>query len=53
VVVSIVCGVATLALGIASAGVLGLLAAGALAVWAPRYSPYATRAAMARVAAAE
>jgi MFS family permease len=51
VVVSIVAGLASLALGIASAGVLGLLAAAALARWAPMYSPYATRAAMARVAA--
>jgi MFS family permease len=48
VVVSLVSGVATLALGVASAGVLGLLSAAALAVWVPRYSPFGTRAAMAR-----
>jgi MFS family permease len=49
VLVSIVAGLTTLALGIVSAGAVGLLAAGALALWAPRYSPYATRAAMAEL----
>jgi len=44
VVVSVVAGLTTLAVGIASAGVIGLLAVGGLWRWVPRYSPYATRA---------
>jgi MFS family permease len=43
VVVSVVATTATLAGGIAAIGSVGLLAAGALARWVPRYSPYATR----------
>jgi MFS family permease len=43
VVVSVVAAVSTLALGITAVGGIGLLGAGALAVWTPRYSPYATR----------
>lgn len=44
VVVSVVATAWTLAAGIATIGSAGLLAAAALAVWAPRYSSYATRA---------
>ncbi|WP_103380813.1 MFS transporter [Pseudonocardia dioxanivorans] len=44
VVVSVVAGFATLAAGIVAVGGVGLLAVGALLVWAPRYSPFATRA---------
>ena len=44
VVVSVVATVSTLAAGIACVGGLGLLSAGALARWAPRFSPFATRA---------
>jgi MFS family permease len=44
VIVSVVAGVATLAAGIAAVGGVGLLAAGALARWVPKYSPFATRA---------
>ena len=46
VVVSVVAGVWALAAGIVAVGGVGLLAAGALAVWAPKYSPFATRAMM-------
>jgi hypothetical protein len=35
-----------LAAGIVAVGGVGLLAAGALAIWAPKYSPFATRAMM-------
>ena len=45
-VVSMVAAVWTLAAGIAAVGAVGLLAAGALVRWAPRYSPFATRAMM-------
>jgi MFS family permease len=41
--VSAVTTLATLGAGIVSAGMLGVLAAAAIARWAPRYSPYATR----------
>ncbi len=44
VVVSIVATAWTLAAGITVIGSAGLLATGALALWTPRYSPYATRA---------
>jgi MFS family permease len=54
VVVSVVAGVAALASGIVVVGGIGVLAAGALTVWAPRYSPFATRAMVrARRAAAD
>jgi MFS family permease len=46
VVVSVIASVWALAAGIVAVGGLGLLAAGALVVWAPRYSPFATRAMM-------
>ncbi|GAY07602.1 MFS transporter [Pseudonocardia sp. N23] len=46
VVVSVVAGLATLAAGIVAVGGVGLVAAGALLVWAPRFSPFATRAMM-------
>jgi len=46
VVVSVVAGAVSLAAGIVAAGGVGLLAAGGLAVWAPRHSPFATRAAV-------
>jgi MFS family permease len=46
VVVSVVAGVWSLAAGIVAVAGVGLLAAGALAVWAPKYSPFATRAMM-------
>ncbi|SDI76385.1 Predicted arabinose efflux permease, MFS family [Frankineae bacterium MT45] len=46
VLVSIVATAATLAVGIASVGGVGLIAAGALARWVPRYSPYATPSSM-------
>lgn len=42
--VSVAATLATLTVGIVSVGVVGLFAAGALARWVPRYSPYATRA---------
>ena len=42
VVMSLVASAATLAVGIVSIGSAGLLAATALAVWVPRYSPFAT-----------
>jgi MFS family permease len=41
---SAVATVATLGVGIVAAGLLGVLAAAAVLRWAPRYSPYATRA---------
>ncbi len=44
VVVSVVAGAWALAAGIVAVGGVGLLAAGALMAWTPRYSPYATRA---------
>jgi MFS family permease len=44
VVVSLVAAASTLAIGISAVGGLGLLGAGALGAWTPRYSPYATRA---------
>jgi MFS family permease len=46
VVVSVVASVWALAAGIVAVGGVGLLAAGALVIWAPRYSPFATRAMM-------
>ena len=46
VAVSVIASVWALAAGIVAVGGLGLLAAGALVVWAPRYSPFATRAMM-------
>jgi MFS family permease len=46
VVVAMVAGVWTLAAGIVAVGGVGLLAAGALVRWAPRYSPFATRSMM-------
>jgi MFS family permease len=46
VVVSVIAGVWALAAGIATIGGVGLLAACALVIWAPRYSPFATRAMM-------
>lgn len=42
VVMSVVAGALTLAAGIVSIGSAGLLAATALAIWVPRYSPFAT-----------
>jgi MFS family permease len=42
VIVSVVAGLATLALGIVTIGGVGVAAAVGLAVWVPRYSPYAT-----------
>lgn len=42
VVMSLVASIVTLAVGIVSVGSVGLLAAGALAIWVPRYSPFAT-----------
>ncbi|WP_232667399.1 MFS transporter [Pseudonocardia sp. TRM90224] len=44
VVVSVIAGVWALAAGIVAVGGVGLLAAAGLARWAPRYSPFATRA---------
>ncbi|MBV9594038.1 MAG: MFS transporter [Actinobacteria bacterium] len=44
VVVSVVAAVTTLAVGIASVGAVGLLAAAGLARWAPRFSSFATPA---------
>jgi len=46
VVVSVVAGLWTLAAGIVAVGGVGLLAAAGLVRWAPRYSPFATRAMM-------
>jgi MFS family permease len=46
VVVSVIASVWALAAGIVAVGGVGLLAAGALAIWAPKYSPFATRAMM-------
>jgi MFS family permease len=46
VVVSVVAGLWALAAGIVAVGGVGILAAGALVVWAPKYSPFATRAMM-------
>lgn len=46
VVVSVVAGTVSLAAGIVAVGGVGLLAAGGLAVWAPRHSPFATPAAV-------
>lgn len=43
VLVSLLATVWTLATGIVGVGVVGLLAAGSLMVWAPAFSPYATR----------
>ena len=48
VIMSVVASVFTLAVGIVTVGSAGLLAAAALAVWVPRYSPFATPKAMAR-----
>jgi hypothetical protein len=39
-----VAGIWALAAGIVTVGGIGVLAAGALAHWAPKYSPFATRA---------
>lgn len=47
VVMSVVASVFTLAVGIVSIGSFGLLAAAALRIWVPRYSPFATRRAIA------
>ncbi len=47
VVLALVASSATLAAGIVSAGSIGLLAAAGLAIWVPRYSPFATPKAMA------
>ncbi len=44
VVVSVVAGIWTLSAGVVAVGGIGVLAAGALARWVPRYSPFATRA---------
>ena len=46
VVVSVVAGLWTLAAGIVAVGGVGILAAGGLVRWAPKYSPFATRAMM-------
>jgi MFS family permease len=46
VVVSVIASLWALAAGIVAVGGVGLLAAGALAIWAPKYSPFATRAMM-------
>ena len=46
VVVSAVAGLWALAAGIVAVGGVGILAAGALVRWAPKYSPFATRAMM-------
>ncbi|HEY0814024.1 MAG TPA: MFS transporter [Pseudonocardia sp.] len=46
VVVSVIASVWALAAGIVAVGGVGLLAAGALVIWAPKYSPFATRAMM-------
>ncbi|HEX3259400.1 MAG TPA: MFS transporter [Pseudonocardia sp.] len=46
VVVSVVAGLWTLAAGIVAVGGVGLLAAAGLVRWAPKYSPFATRAMM-------
>jgi MFS family permease len=43
IVVSVVATAATLAAGIVTIGSAGLLAVVGLAIWVPRYSPYATR----------
>jgi MFS family permease len=51
VVVSVLATVATLAAGIVSVGAIGLLTAVAMARWVPRYSRYATMAAVRAVAA--
>ncbi|MEJ3658006.1 MFS transporter [Actinomycetes bacterium KLBMP 9759] len=44
VVVSVIAGAWALAAGIVAVGGIGLVAAAGLARWAPRYSPFATRA---------
>jgi MFS family permease len=41
-IVSLVAGVATLALGIVSVGFIGLLAAAGLALWVPKFSAFST-----------
>jgi MFS family permease len=46
VVVSVIASLWALAAGIVAVGGVGLLAAGALTIWAPTYSPFATRAMM-------
>ena len=46
VVVSVVAGLWALAAGIVAVGGVGILAAGGLVLWAPKYSPFATRAMM-------
>jgi MFS family permease len=46
VVVSVIASLWALAAGIVAVGGVGLLAAGALTIWAPMYSPFATRAMM-------
>jgi MFS family permease len=46
VVVSVVAGLWTLAAGIVAVGGVGILAAAGLVRWAPKYSPFATRAMM-------
>ena len=48
VVVSVVAAATTLAAGIVAIGAVGLAGAGALALWVPHYSPYATPKAMRR-----
>jgi MFS family permease len=42
VIVSVVAGVATLAVGIVTAGGMALLATAGLALWVPRFTPFAT-----------
>jgi MFS family permease len=46
VIMSVVAGVWALAAGIVAVAGVGLAAAGALALWAPKYSPFAPRAMM-------
>ncbi|MCW2603095.1 MAG: major facilitator superfamily 1 [Pseudonocardiales bacterium] len=46
IVVSVVAGVSSLAIGIVAIGSAGLLASVGLGRWVPRYSPFATRAAV-------
>jgi MFS family permease len=48
VVMSVVASAFTLAVGIVTIGSAGLLAAAALAIWVPRYSPFGTPGAVAR-----
>ncbi|MDI5961743.1 MFS transporter [Streptomyces sp. SL13] len=52
-VVSAAAGLGSLAAGISTMGVVGVLAAGALLRWAPRYSPFATKGTRSRVVAGD